>query len=84
MLKGMRATDAGSDSKNIYFRSDRISTINGRFYFATREGTLEGPYRTREEALWAIDAYINRMTRKIKGVATSSSRLSFSLGLSKR
>lgn len=41
-----------------HFRSDRISLINGRYYFDTREGQLHGPFATREEALRAIDRYI--------------------------
>lgn len=45
----------------IHFRADRIALINGEYYFATREGTMEGPYRTREEARTAINNYILRM-----------------------
>ena len=34
----------------VHYRSGRVSTINGQFFFSTREGTLEGPYLTRLEA----------------------------------
>ena len=60
MLKGKRAGDA---CNTIYFRSDRVSRINGQYFFSTREGTMEGPYRSREEACIGINSYIERMTR---------------------
>ena len=30
-----------------HYRSDRVSAVNGQYFFSTREGTLEGPYFTR-------------------------------------
>ncbi|WP_265319855.1 DUF6316 family protein, partial [Pseudomonas aeruginosa] len=44
-----------------HFRSERISSVNGQYFFSTREGTLEGPYFTRYDAEREIDAYIRRM-----------------------
>ncbi|CAE6911348.1 MULTISPECIES: DUF6316 family protein [Pseudomonas] len=44
-----------------HYRSERISSVNGQYFFATREGTLEGPFFTRVDALREIDSYINRM-----------------------
>ncbi len=32
-----------------HFRSERVSVVNGQFFFTTREGTLEGPFFSREE-----------------------------------
>ena|SRR6218665_1792481 len=51
----MRSSD-GEDRTR--FRSDRIICENGRFFFATREGTLEGPYLSREQAEIAAALYI--------------------------
>lgn len=51
----MRSSD--SEDK-LRFRSDRILCLNGLFYFNTREGTQEGPYRSREQAEVAAALYI--------------------------
>lgn len=40
-----------------HYRTDRISTVNGQYFFATREGTLEGPFFTRFDAQLAADRY---------------------------
>lgn len=47
--------------QSTYFRSERVSTINGQFFFSTREGTLEGPYFSRVEAERQVPRYIARM-----------------------
>ena len=60
-MLGMREHDF---KPQTYFRADRISLVNGQFYFATREGTLEGPYRSRDQAESAIRQYINWMNGK--------------------
>ena len=44
------------------FRTDRVSQIDGKWYFKTREKTQEGPYASRDDALLAINDYIRRMT----------------------
>lgn len=54
-MYGKRSSDP---SPATHFRSDRISLVNGRYYFETREGTLKGPYATRDEAQQAIGLYI--------------------------
>ena len=48
-----------------HFRSDRVSAVNGKFFFATREGTLEGPYFTRADAERQIGLYIHRMQQAL-------------------
>ena len=48
----------GDCNTSQYFRTDRICTGNGLFYFSTREGTLEGPYQTRAHAEVACAIYI--------------------------
>lgn len=58
------ATQRAQDTtQTTYFRSERVSTINGRFFFSTREGTLEGPYFSRDEAERGIPRYIDRMVQ---------------------
>ncbi|MFU3618787.1 DUF6316 family protein [Pseudomonas paraeruginosa] len=57
-MLGKRATDPAPAT---HFRSERISSVNGQYFFSTREGTLEGPYFTRYDAEREIDAYIRRM-----------------------
>ncbi|BCR24103.1 DUF6316 family protein [Aquipseudomonas alcaligenes] len=44
-----------------HYRSERVSAANGQYFFATREGTLEGPYFTRVDAEREIAFYIRRM-----------------------
>jgi hypothetical protein len=46
------------EKDSLHFRSDRIVQENGAFYFATREGTVEGPFRSREQAEVAAAVYI--------------------------
>jgi len=43
------------------YRSDRVTLVNGQFFFSTREGTLEGPYFKRSDAERDIGAYVQRM-----------------------
>ncbi|WP_110949038.1 DUF6316 family protein [Pseudomonas bohemica] len=45
----------------LRFRSDRVSRVNGLYFFSTRENTLEGPFYTKEDAERETDAYIRRM-----------------------
>ncbi|WP_437880752.1 DUF6316 family protein [Pseudomonas sp. LRF_L74] len=52
-----RTEDAGA---SVQYRSDRISSVNGRYFFTTREGTLEGPFFTRDDAQREIAFYIAR------------------------
>jgi hypothetical protein len=47
----------------VHYRSDRVSLVNGLFFFSTRENTLEGPFPSKEEAVRETEAYINRMQR---------------------
>ncbi|MGP0172344.1 DUF6316 family protein [Pseudomonas sp. NCHU5208] len=44
-----------------YFRSARVSSVNGRYFFSTREGTLEGPFRSLHDAERGIADYIERV-----------------------
>ncbi len=55
---GQRHVDS---SPGTHYRSERVSAVNGQYFFSTREGTLEGPYFTRVDAIKGIDRYIQRM-----------------------
>ncbi|MGE6388293.1 DUF6316 family protein [Pseudomonas sp. NPDC078416] len=45
----------------VRFRSDRVSRVNGQYFFSTRENTLEGPFMSKEDAARETEAYIRRM-----------------------
>jgi Domain of unknown function (DUF6316) len=45
----------------IHFRSDRVTLINGHYFFTTRENTLEGPFPSRAEAMRESLAYVERV-----------------------
>lgn len=51
----MRNTD---NEDHLHFRSERINCQNGLFYFSTREGTLEGPFTSRDQAEIAAALFI--------------------------
>ena len=42
------------------FRSERFCSENGQWYFHTREGTLDGPYRDRAEAQRGLAIFLAR------------------------
>lgn len=44
-----------------HYRCERVSAVNGQYFFSTREGSLEGPYFTRVDAEREISCYIRRM-----------------------
>ncbi|MBM7059670.1 hypothetical protein JQX08_03025 [Pseudomonas sp. UL073] len=56
-MYGQREADLNAAT---HYRSDRVSSINGQFFFATREGTLEGPYFNRGDVEREIQRYIQR------------------------
>lgn len=45
----------------VHYRSDRVTRVNGEYFFSTRENTLEGPYSNRTDAERETEAYIQRM-----------------------
>lgn len=52
-----RKTDA--QNSRDYFRTERLEHAGGKWYFATREGTMEGPYADKDKAMEGLNAYIN-------------------------
>lgn len=59
-MYGQRNVDP---SPGTHYRSERVSAVNGQYFFATREGTLEGPFFTRVDAEREIAFYIQRMAQ---------------------
>jgi hypothetical protein len=57
-MYGKRALDS---TPSAHYRSDRLCSVNGEYFFATREGTLEGPFYTRVDAERSIAFYIRQM-----------------------
>jgi hypothetical protein len=55
---GQRLVDS---SPGTHYRSERVSAVNGQYFFSTREGSLEGPYFNRVDAEREIAFYIRRM-----------------------
>ena len=51
---------AGDNATRKHFRADRF----GKYYFSTREGTLEGPFSDRDEAERELALYIRRASGK--------------------
>lgn len=71
-MQTQRATDSAAQT---YFRCERISAINGQFFFATREGTLEGPYFSRDNAEQGAAAYIERQQQSQEIISRSWQQL---------
>lgn len=56
-MLGQRKVDATPAN---HFRSERISVVNGRYFFSTREGTLEGPFFSKQDAEREVTRYLAR------------------------
>lgn len=65
-MYGKRAIDPAPGN---HYRSERVSAINGQYFFWTREGTLEGPFYTRVDAVRSIDLYVQRACEYRNGLA---------------
>ena len=52
-----RRKEDGNETRS-WFRSDRMFQEGNKWYFLTREGTVEGPYDDRFEAARMLDAYV--------------------------
>ncbi len=49
------------------FRSDRIFEHNSEWFFYTREGTIEGPFKQQLEASHHVKIYIEMMASRLAG-----------------
>jgi hypothetical protein len=48
-----------SDPKELtVFRSDRYFVVDGKWYFTTREGTNEGPFKRADDAKRELTRYL--------------------------
>ena len=59
------ANRQGEDPKT-YFRSDRFFAEGGKWYFTTRENTIEGPFDSRDDAAQELMLYIRRLEERQK------------------
>jgi hypothetical protein len=57
-MASKRKTDSGPI---VAYRSERITFENGQWFFFTREGTIEGPFRDKVVCLNQLDLYIKVM-----------------------
>ena len=48
------------ESERNWFRSERLSFVNGGYYFETREGSIEGPFESELEALLELRLYVQK------------------------
>ena len=55
--------DRPGDIKS-FFKIDRTFQINGKWYFATREGVDQGPFDSKKDAESEIALYIRRQVEK--------------------
>lgn len=53
----MESRDA-DDQKKTWFRSQRFFNEGTKWYFTTRENTVEGPYDSRDEAEQELMMYL--------------------------
>ncbi|MDZ7782979.1 MAG: DUF6316 family protein [Halioglobus sp.] len=60
-----RARNRYESDSRTFFRSDRLQQDGGKWYFYTREGTMEGPFEDKVEALEALDKYITIMNLEL-------------------
>ena len=51
----------GDTTDRVRFRSDRIFKDDDKWYFQTREGTLEGPFVERTDAENRLELYVKVM-----------------------
>ncbi|MCZ6831267.1 MAG: DUF6316 family protein [Gammaproteobacteria bacterium] len=49
------------------FRSDRVFGHDGKWFFYTREGTIEGPFEDHLEASWQVEIYIKMTASHLAG-----------------
>jgi len=48
------------ESERNWFRSERLSSVNGALYFETREGSIEGPFESELEAFLELQCYLRK------------------------
>ena len=64
----MSAKRQSDHQERTWFRADRFFQHEGKWYFHTREGTLEGPFGDRFSARERMEAYVMAMNSGMLGV----------------
>ena len=59
-MASKRADDR--DDNRSRFRTDRLVEEGGKWFFLTREGTVEGPFESRINAVERLDLYAKVMS----------------------
>lgn len=54
------------NDKKTWFRSQRFFTEGSNWYFTTREGTVEGPFESRDEAEQELMMYLRNLKEREK------------------
>ena len=57
----MASTRKGESEPQPRFRESRFFHTMEQWHFITREGTVEGPFRDRQEAENMLEAYISEL-----------------------
>ena len=58
---------SSDDDHGTYYRSQRLSCVDGEYFFATRENRWLGPFYTRADAEQQLNLYIHRMQLAERG-----------------
>ena len=53
------------DGGRSWFRSDRLVRESDKWFFLTREGTVEGPFDTKSEARERLEVYTRIMSTQL-------------------
>ena len=53
-----------NESEKVWFRTDRCFSVDGKWFFTTREGEDVGPFGSRQKAIRGVSRYIDSITMK--------------------
>lgn len=60
------------EARSYPFRSGRFFSVNGEWYFSTRESPAMGPFTDRDRAEHALGRFLERkLAGRLRGVGTS-------------
>ena len=54
----------GDDAKKAWFRSERFFAEGNKWYFTTRENTIEGPFDSRADAEQELMLYLRNLRER--------------------
>lgn len=55
-----------SDENKAWFRSDRFFCEGGKWFFSTRENTIEGPFDSRADAEQELMLYLRKQEERAR------------------